>query len=209
MEVILNQISRRYNFNYIFKGVSHHFHQASRTVILGANGSGKSTLLQIIAGALTASDGNIQWNNNESSIHEDDIYKHVAFASPYLELPEEFTLNELLGHHFTLKKTNAGISKKEILELSGLKHAADRRIQYYSSGMKQRVKLCLSILSDAPLLLLDEPLSNLDKKASEWYEQLISSHTDNKTIIVCSNHQEQEFSFCSNRLELAHFSLEK
>jgi len=206
MEVILNQVSRRYNFNYIFKGVSCQFQNASRTVILGANGSGKSTLLQIISGSLTASDGEIQWIHPAGNIPDDEVYKYVAFASPYLELPEEFTFNELLKHHFAFKRTFQGISIKQILALSGLQQAADRRIQYYSSGMKQRVKLSLSILSDADLLLLDEPLSNLDRKASVWYEELIKNYTANKTIIVCSNHQEQEYAFCNSKLELTNYT---
>ena len=66
--------------------------------------------------------------------------------------------------------------------------------------MKQRVRLVLAILSNTPLLLLDEPTSNLDKKGIEWYKQLMSEYCSERIVMVCSNHQQHEYEFCKNEI---------
>jgi ABC-type multidrug transport system ATPase subunit len=205
MEISLNEIGKRYNFNWIFNRITLHIQSGDCCVFLGANGSGKSTLLQLISGALTHSVGEIQWKYKTQIIEPEHIYKYVSISAPYLELIEEFTLREHIQFHFSVKKTLQDLSLDEVLNLSGLKDAADRPIRYFSSGMKQRIKLTLAILSDTPLLLLDEPLSNLDKNASDWYCNLIIKFGINRTIIVSSNHLEQEYFFCKRSLLLEEF----
>ena len=71
--------------------------------------------------------------------------------------------------------------------------------------MKQRVRLTLAILADCPLLLLDEPVSNLDKAAIEWYKNLINTYALHKTIVVCSNSIKEEHSFCNKELDMADY----
>ncbi|HOY49577.1 MAG TPA: ATP-binding cassette domain-containing protein [Flavobacteriales bacterium] len=205
MEITLNEVGKRYNFNWIFNGLSWHIASGDRCVFLGANGSGKSTLLQIVAGSILSSAGKIQWRINEQEIEPEHVYQYVSIAAPYLELIEEFTLTELIHFHFSVKKSINNLSESEILQKSGLTHAADRRISYFSSGMKQRVRLILAILSDTPLLLLDEPLSNLDSRASEWYRALLEEFGGSRTILVSSNHQEPEYFFCNRRLLIEDF----
>jgi len=202
MEIILNQIGRRYNFNWIFKNINQEIAVNNKLVILGANGSGKSTLMQIISGAISPSTGSIKWFINENEIASEKVYQHLSFAAPYLELIEDFTLKEHLEFHFSVKKAMHQLSTKEIIALSGLAHASDKRIGYFSSGMKQRVKLLLAILSDTSLLMLDEPLSNLDKQAANWYLDLMKRFSLNKTVIVSSNNIEQEFEFCTKSIQL-------
>ena len=90
---------------------------------------------------------------------------------------------------------------ESIIELIGLKKAADKQIRYFSSGMKQRLKLALAIFSDSPILLLDEPCSNLDKEGYELYHHLMSKYAMHKLIIVGSN-DTAEYQFCSQYLNL-------
>lgn len=202
MEISLNEVGKRYNFNWIFNKVSFEIQNEDSCVFLGANGSGKSTLLQLISGAIIHSVGEIQWKHQNNIIEPECIYQFVSIAAPYLDLIEEFTLREHIQFHFSVKKSIHKLSMDEILKLTGLKYAADRRIRYFSSGMRQRIKLTLAILSDTPLLLLDEPLSNLDKNAAEWYQDLIKQYGPGRTIIVSSNHHESEYFFCKRRLTL-------
>jgi len=205
MEITLNQIGKRFNFNWIFKGVSVQIRANEPWVILGSNGSGKSTFLSILAGASIPSDGEIQWKLNNSIVEETSIYQYVSIAAPYLELIEEFTLQEHLNFHFSVKPLIQGVSKKDLLGIVGLEKAADRRISYFSSGMRQRLKLALAILSDTDVLLLDEPLSNLDNKAATWYADLIKQFGKDRVIVVCSNHQQEEYAFCKHSLSIEDF----
>lgn len=209
MNIQLNNIGKRYNYEWIFRNVNYEFTSDNNYVILGANGSGKSTLLQVIAGNLITSEGTIEYkdsrqetvdNKKERIIPEEEIFKHLSFASPYLELFDEFTLTESIEFQGQFKPFLKGLTTQQIIELTQLEKSQDKQLKYYSSGMKQRVRLALAILCDTPFLLLDEPSSNLDKKSIEWYQNLVAQYSNNRLIIVCSNEQEYEYPFCNKEI---------
>ena len=202
MEIALHQAGKRYNFNWIFKSIDLHLEAGSRWVFLGSNGSGKSTLMQLVSGSTILSEGTIEWKLDDRIIPQENVYQYISIAAPYLELIEEFTLEEHVRFHFSVKNPINQLTISEILNISGLASRAQLKVGYFSSGMKQRLKLLLAILSDTPLLLLDEPLSNLDKDAGQWYLDMIERFGNRRTIVVCSNSVEEEFKFCSNQINL-------
>jgi len=126
----------------------------------------------------------------------------MSISAPYLELIEEFTLEEIIHFHFKFKKAKNGLSEGEVLKLSGLESKKDKVFKFFSSGMKQRIKLTLAILSDTPILLLDEPCSNLDSHVVKWYQEMIAQYAMDRTIIVASNNQQDEFAFCDQRISI-------
>ena len=199
MKIILQNIGKRYNSDWIFRKVDREFSLGNNYVITGANGSGKSTLLQLIAGNQIPSEGKITYFNGKE-IEAEQFFSQLSFASPYLELIEEFTLRELLHFHFKFKKMRAGFTEEKIIERAYLSASADKQLKNFSSGMKQRVRLVLAVLSDTPLLLLDEPCSNLDHKGVEWYNDLIAENKNDRLIIVCSNKQKEEYAFCDTEI---------
>lgn len=205
MKVVLNNIGKRFNQEWIFRNVTLHFTPENPSVILGSNGSGKSTLLQTISSATHLSEGNITYTIDNSPISIDNIYKQVSIAAPYLELIEEYNLNELINFHKNFKPIINSLNTKEIIELMQLQNAQKKYIKQYSSGMKQRVKLALAILSNTPILLLDEPCSNLDKQGIAWYQNLITEFGKNRIIIVCSNSVKEEYFFCKKEIEINNF----
>jgi ABC-type multidrug transport system ATPase subunit len=205
MNITLTNIGKRYNFDWIFRKVAYEFSVENNYVILGANGSGKSTLLQVIAGNIIASEGSIHYHDGTQTIPEEQIYQHVSIASPYLELLEDFTLAESIDFHAQFKPIINKLTTKQVIELIQLEKSADKQLKYFSSGMKQRVRLALAILSDTRLLLLDEPTSNLDKEAIKWYQGLVDQFKQDRLIIVCSNQQEQEYVFCNKQLTIEDF----
>ena len=81
------------------------------------------------------------------------MYKYCSYASPYLDLIEDFTLAELINHTKVFKPFVTNFSTHQIIELSGLQEHSTKFIHQFSSGMKQRLKLTLAILADAPILL--------------------------------------------------------
>lgn len=199
MEISLDNIGRRFNREWIFRGISQTFCSDNCYAILGPNGSGKSTLLQILAGSLSPSEGTIHHGTDGRHVDPENIFRLISLAAPYLELIEEFTLSELLEFHFNFKHPAQGMSAAGLIELMQLEKARHKQLKYFSSGMKQRVKLALAICSDSPVLILDEPTSNLDKNGVEWYLSLINRFTHNRIVLIGSN-QEHEYSFCQNRL---------
>jgi ABC-type multidrug transport system ATPase subunit len=202
MKIQLKNIGKRYNYEWIFRKIDYEFSSENNYVILGANGSGKSTLLQTIAGNIISSEGEIIYTINDVNVEEENIFQHISFASPYLELFEEFTLKETIAFQKNFKPYINNLTLEEIIAITELEKAKDKQLKYFSSGMKQKVKLALAVLADSPFLLLDEPTSNLDKNAITWYQNLINTYSANKLIIVCSNQIEYEYPFCNKEIKI-------
>lgn len=203
MQVILRNVSKSFGNEHVIRDLSHTFEPGSRTAILGPNGSGKSTLLQLVAGALMPTSGRIEHSLNGSAIDPDDVYRHVAIAAPYLNLYEDLSLRETIENHARFKSLRNGIHPKELARMAYLEEHWEKPVRNFSSGMKQRLKLVLAILGDVPLLLLDEPSSNLDAQAVEWMQRLLIGHLDGRTLIVASNRNEAETRVCPGAIDLA------
>ncbi len=204
MHIQLSDAGKKFNREWIFRGVDFSFQPGKAYAITGPNGSGKSTLLQAIAGSMNLSKGNIQWLNHGLTINTEKVYNYLSLAAPYLELIEEMTAKEFLQFHASFKPLLPTLTIDAILQLIGLEKAANKQIRFYSSGMKQRVKLAQALFSDVPLLLLDEPCTNLDSTGYQLYHELINTYCQNKTIIVSSN-DEQEIDFCTERIQITNY----
>ena len=157
-------------------------------------------MLQVIAGNINPTSGKIIYSKDGQEIPVEKIFQYLTIVAPYQELIEEFTLREMLDFHFFFKSLVPGYSIQGIIDRIGFKDPGRKSIQFFSSGMKQRVKLILALFSDVPIVLLDEPAMNLDEAGTKWYIQLVSEMVKNRIILVCSNLQQQETSFCKEKL---------
>lgn len=203
MDITLKNVGRRFNKEWIFNNIDFNFTADNKYAVLGPNGSGKSTLLSVLLGSLTPSEGEIKYYN-PNEIRVENIYQYISFAAPYLDLVEEFTLQETINFHFQFKAYAEGLNASGVLELLGLEKSQDKALKHFSSGMKQRTKLALACCTNTPILILDEPTSNLDTQGIDWYLNLVNEYTANKMIIIGSN-QEHEYSFCSQRLNISDY----
>jgi ABC-type multidrug transport system ATPase subunit len=201
MHIQLEQTGKKYNREWIFRGLSHTFMAGKKYAITGPNGSGKSTLLQTIAGSTTLSEGSIQYSLAGKKLAPENAYKQLSICAPYLTLIEEMTALEFLAFHESFKSFIPGITPQSILETIGLTSAANKQIRYYSSGMKQRIKLAQAIFSDVSVLFLDEPCTNLDESGYKLYQSLINVYAANKLIIVSSN-DKAEYNFCDEVIDI-------
>ena len=204
MQIELQGAGKRFNREWIFRQANLQFNKGIAYAITGHNGSGKSTLLQSIGGMLQLSEGKILFSQNGSTLTDEKVYKQVSFCAPYLDVIEEMTLVEFLGFHSQFKSFINGLSIQQIIDIVDLQAAAQKQIRFYSSGMKQRVKLAQAILSNTAVVLLDEPCSNLDAKGIALYHALIKDYCADRIVIVCSN-DEVEYSFCEQKLEMQQF----
>ena len=189
MKIILNNISKKYNKKYVFKNFSYQFDNKYYS-ITGSNGSGKTTLLKIILGYITPQNGNVTYYKNNSKI-EDDNFGFFSFASPYQEIIEEFTLNEIIHFHFKFLSPINKMKENEIINLLELEEYANIKISNFSTGMKQKVKLGLALFSECEFTLLDEPCSNLDDKGISWYHKNVEEFLKFKKIIIASNNKNE------------------
>ncbi|MBX2915975.1 MAG: ABC transporter ATP-binding protein [Cyclobacteriaceae bacterium] len=191
MKIEARNLSKRFNREWIFKNLNYQFTK-SCYAITGPNGSGKSTLLQTLWGQMLPTTGEVIYTQNETVIPADEVFKHVAIATPYLELIDEFTLTEMVDFHFRFKKPRQHKTTPELLELFELSHARTKVIGNFSSGMRQRLKLGLAFYSHTDVLFLDEPTTNLDKNATAWYLNQLATISSETMVLIASN-QEHEY----------------
>lgn len=201
MKINLTKLGKRFNRDWIFRNLDFQFEPGKHYAITGPNGSGKSTLLQLISGSAVYNEGNINYFESENAVPAERIYQKISFAAPYLDTIEEMTLTEFFSFHHKMKGWLPMLDTKEIIHLSSLENAAHKQIRYFSSGMKQRVKLAQAIFSNVPVVLLDEPLTNLDAEGVSLYHRLIEQFCQNRLLIISSN-DPKEYSFCDDIIDI-------
>jgi ABC-type multidrug transport system ATPase subunit len=202
MNIVLENIEKTFSKKKIFQGVKANYISGNRYGIAGNNGSGKSTLLKIIAGFTTPSSGNISYKIAETSIPVDSIFEHISYAAPYIDLPQDLTLSELLDFHFSMKKRGVHATNTELNTHFQL--PLNSTINTFSSGMIQRVKLALAFFTHSEILILDEPTETLDENGFILYKKLLETYTQNRITIIASN-KDRDFIDCQSILTVTDY----
>jgi ABC-type multidrug transport system ATPase subunit len=198
-QLTLQNISKSYGKQTLFKNLSSHCNTGQILSISGPNGSGKSSLSKIICGQSSPTTGSV--NLDGSSVKAGNF----SICSPHTALYEAFTVNEL--YDFTTKLHPLKISKKELADFLMFtpKLCRQRRIEKFSSGMKQRVKLAFAFMHPGEILILDEPSSNLDENARQWYLDGWKTVQSTKINLIATNNLEQECPFPHNAINLPNY----
>lgn len=199
--IVTRNVGKRFNREWILRDMSITFESGNTYAITGPNGSGKSTLMQVLWGQMPPSTGVIEYYKGATLVDPAYVYRHVALAAPYMDLIDEFTLTEQLRFHFRLRQSRDNMSVAQLLDTLGMEKASQKYIGNFSSGMKQRVKLGLALLTEAEAVFLDEPATNLDEKAFSWYLDLLKKVPSDVLILIASN-QAREYPTDAIRLDL-------
>ena len=206
MRIEAQGLGRRYGRQWIFRNLSHDFRPGTATAVLGPNGAGKSTLLSILAGQLLPTTGEVRYQLDSHPLPVADVPRQLAYCAPYLDLPEDFTLLELLAFHTRLKPLRAGVSTADLVDIMYLQKARHQPVREFSSGMKQRLKLGLALYAAAPLLLLDEPTTNLDATGAAWYQEHVARvRQDADRLVIVSSNVPAEYAFCEAQVRITDF----
>jgi ABC-type multidrug transport system ATPase subunit len=201
MDLSIQKLSKAFNQRTVFSELTFTISSGSRVAITGPNGSGKSTLLKILSGGLLPSSGHISYSLLGQQITEDILYRYVHFVAPYNTVIEELTLPEVFTLHQRLGLLKQFVGYKEWKSRLEYPFDPERQIKTFSSGMKQRIKLGLTLLDDRPLLLLDEPGSNLDAQGKSWFYALLDQLSPSQTLIMASN-EPVEIDYCSSTISV-------
>ncbi len=201
MKIVTEKLEKKFRKERIFTDFSFQFNLGNAYAITGPNGSGKSTLLKILSFYSLPTKGTITlFDQDNQALSSDLAYKNVSFASPYIQLIEEFTLSELVNFSIQANFLSAGITIEQFENYINLNPTKEKTIANYSSGMRQKIKLGLSLLSKRSILLLDEPCTNLDRNAKNWFFEKLEEER-NRLIIIASNEKE-EIDFCKNSISI-------
>lgn len=185
--ISVNDLSKRFNREWIFRRLTYQFCSGTTYAITGPNGSGKSTLLQVLWGQIPQTAGALQYSNNNADIPIEESFRHISIATPYMDLIEEFTLAEMVKFHFRLKRIRNGLTLNDVVERMYLEEAFDKQLVNFSSGMRQRLKLGLAFFTAADAYFLDEPGTNLDKRAFAWYKEQFRDLPEEAIVFIASN----------------------
>lgn len=201
LTITTEEIGKKYRKEWIFRHVNLTLRVGTSYTFVGPNGSGKSTLLQLLAGNLPATEGTLNYLQDNARIEPDNWFRQVSIAAPYVELVEELTLDELLLFHQTFKPFKNNLTPESVAERLLLTQSRHKEIKYFSSGMKQRVKLGLAFFSSSPIVILDEPTSNLDRQGAAWYHDQVRQLDADQLLLIGSN-QPEEYDFCPNIIDV-------
>ena len=201
MKVELQGISKRFGTQWVLKNASCQFGENGVYGISGPNGSGKSTLIQIISGYLSPSQGKVHYQQAAQPIPREDIYRYLSIAAPYIDLIEDLTVAEIFQLCRDFGTLSSQLQWQDFLSVSELGENRNQLIKHLSSGRKQRLKVSLALCTDSPLLILDEPSSYFDRESKNWFYELLAKSTENKTVIIASN-EEEDLAPCSKIIDV-------
>ena len=187
IELSGNKLTKVFNRRVIFEDISFSLSPQHTLLISGPNGSGKSTLVKLISGVLTPTRGEVRVAlEGEDALAS--LHAIIGLVSPYLQMYDEFTARENL--QFSLAARGLRNLEPEIqplLEELQLRGRLDEPVRTFSSGMKQRVKYAFALIHHPPILILDEPMSNLDVKGVELVKELMRQQRLEGILIVATN----------------------
>lgn len=191
-------------FNSVFPETSLKLSNGDIVGITGMNGSGKSTLIKILAGVLSARQGNIQMHIDNELINKESFPMHIGLVAPYLELYEEFTPLEHMGIFCAMSGIQADEQDAlETLHLTGLSAFEHKRIGTFSSGMKQRMKYALAMIRKPIILLLDEPSTNFDHKGHELFRRIVQMQKELGGGTIIATNEQAETELCEHIISLS------
>lgn len=190
VQIELAKIGKRFK-HWIFKDVNLVLEPSTQYGVIGRNGIGKSTLLRIISGYTSPSTGVVTYTQIGEKLDILSSASTVSFAAPYIDLIDELTVVEMLQFHRSFRKTFPELEQDEnLLEAIELSAHKDVLVGDLSSGLMQRLKVGLMIVSKSSVLLLDEPTSYLDLSGKKWFHQLLGKYQNQRLVVIASNDPE-------------------
>jgi len=206
MKIVATGVEKKFRKEWIFKKLDGTFSSGNSYALVGPNGTGKSTLLKILAQFSLPTSGKVEFFLTDGSpISSDDAHKYIAFAAPYADVIEEFTLSELIEFLQKLDFIPAQITLDSFEKYMDLSPGKAKLIKNYSSGMRQKIKLAIALLSSRPILCLDEPTSNLDEQAKQWFMNKLEENRT-KLIFIASN-EAIEIGLCNQQIAISDYKV--
>lgn len=194
-----DKIGKKFGKLFLFKNINFSLTSGDSFYITGPNGSGKSTLLQIIAGIQKPTSGSVIYKSDGSIVDNEKFKNYFGFTGP------QINPYDMLSSIENLEFVSTGTPDKnritEYLEKFDLLKHRTKAVKYYSSGMKQRLRLIHALINDPEVIMLDEPCSNLDTKGRDILYGILDTIKKDRVIIIATNENE-DINICSKGISL-------
>ena len=199
----VDQVGKYYSRALLFKDISFELAPGDVLAVTGWNGSGKSTLIRIIAGLIRPSSGSVSMFHEDELVPAESRRRFIGMVAPALSLYDELTALENMVFFCKVRGVNSRVEAcRNMLHMVGLSEHAHKLSGRYSSGMKQRLKLAQALIHRPPLLLLDEPGTNLDSKGMEIVQHIIESQRQWGMTVIASN-EKREVDYADRTIHLS------
>lgn len=174
---------------------------------LGPNGAGKTTTIQMLIGVLTPTSGNITYFGKNFYTNREEILRQVNFASTYISLPWQFTIQEILdifGRLYSVENRQKRI--KKLLQAFEIENLQYKNYYMLSAGEKTRVLLAKAFLNFPKLILLDEPTASLDVEIAAKVREFLKKEREeyNTSILLTSHNMDEVEMLCDNVIIVNH-----
>lgn len=202
MRIVLDKVGKRYGDKLLFSDISAEISERQCVAVTGCNGSGKSTLLKIIAGLIRPSSGYICFSS-DNTLDSGQRRDYAGLVSPDMAMYS--ALSGVENIVFWAKMRRIACSQAEAAELCrqfGLGEAGRERVNTYSTGMCQRLKLAVIKVINPPVWLLDEPSSNLDDNGKILVKELIESAMKQNAAVILATNEKEEVLYASSKIKL-------
>ncbi len=184
----IQQLSCRRGNRLLFSNLNVDLKPGDCLQVIGANGSGKTSLLKILCGLLVPAKGQIKWRLQSIKQNLAEYQQEILYLGHLPGVKKELTVLENIQFYLAILAINTSPEIDSILHrfsLQNLKHTLCRQL---SRGQIQRVALCRLCLTDAPLWILDEPFTALDKTGVAILQQLLIEHQQRQRMVILTSH---------------------
>ncbi len=194
--MIVEELRKTYGKNILaVDGISFRVHKGEIFGFLGPNGAGKSTTIKILTTLLEKSSGKVTIDNLDVDADQAKVRRIIGYCSQEVGVDDDLTARENLMlqcsfHH--IPKDKAKKKTEELLQKVRLTEAADRRVKTFSGGMRKRLDLASSLVSDPEVLFLDEPTTGLDPQSrQDVWEYVKQLNKQGMTIFLTTQYMEE------------------
>lgn len=191
--LVAEQVGHHFGSLLLFRRLSFTLEGGDSLAVTGANGAGKSTLLRILAGVLTPRAGTVTLTVDGRGLSDEQHPLHVGLVAPALGLYQQLSARENLAFLARARRRSEADARIDtVLDRVNLLPRADDLVSTFSSGMQQRVKYAAALLSEPPLLLLDEPSANLDAAGRDMVASIVAAQkAQGRLVVVATNRAEE------------------
>ena len=175
--------------------------------LLGPNGAGKTTTLRNIGGIIKPSSGSVLINGIDMAQNPNEARKQIGFLTGSTGLYGRLTPNEMIhyfGGLYGVDKATIEQRKNKLYDMLDMHHFASKQIGKLSTGMKQKVSICRTMIHNPAVLVFDEPTSGLDVISAEAIINLIRDCKQNNKTVIFSSHIMSEVELLCDELAIIH-----
>jgi ABC-type Fe3+/spermidine/putrescine transport system ATPase subunit len=179
----VQHISKQFTNGLLIKDIHFEQNELQKIGIAGESGAGKTTLLKIISGHVQPDNGTILFDGKRVIGPDEKLlpgHKHIGYLSQHYELLNHYRVEELIWFENKLDENAA----QKLFEICRIHHLLQRKTNHLSGGEKQRIALCMLLIKQPKLLVLDEPFSNLDLIHTNILKDILEDAT-NELKITC------------------------